>query len=167
VNGEVATPPAAGRHANFWLFAALICVATAPLAGVLGAGLIVVASVAGSALAGTGAWIKLENAWMLFSMGLVYALPLAPVTAVCVPLIYRRASRDGALGRLNFMVFAAFAGLFAPMLIGGIVSLAAWNLGPLTIGGIYGLLGLILAPLCAWLIWPVLRRVDEAVLARA
>jgi uncharacterized membrane protein YhaH (DUF805 family) len=155
------------RRPSFWLFAGLIGIATAPLAGVIGATMIVAYSIAASALAGKGAWIHMENAWMLFTLGFVYALPLAPVTAVCVPLAYRRASREGMRGRPTFMIFAAFVGLFAPMLIGGIISLAAWSLGPLTIGGIYGLLGVILAPLCALLIWPVLRRFDEAVLAQA
>jgi hypothetical protein len=155
------------RQPSFWLFAALIGVATAPLAGIIGAALVVAYSFAGSALAGRWSWTSMENAWMLFAMGFVYSLPLVPVTAVCVPLVYGRAAQEGARGRPDFMVFAAFAGLFAPMLIGGVISLAAWNLGPLTIGGIYGLLGLILAPLCAWLIWPILRRFDEAALANA
>jgi hypothetical protein len=165
------TPKAAAspvrRHWNFWLLAALLGITVAPLAGLLGAALIVAYAVIGSGLSGTGAWIRTENAWMLFTMGFVYALPLAPVTAVCVPLVYGRAAQEGARGRPDFMVFAAFAGLFAPMLIGGVISLAAWNLGPLTIGGIYGLLGLVLAPLCAWLIWPILRRLDETALDRA
>jgi hypothetical protein len=151
-----------GRHWTFWVLAALIGIATAPLAGLVGAALIVAFAVGQSALAGTGAWIKMENAWMLFTLGFVYALPLAPISALCVPLAYRSAA-NSAHGRRQFMTFAAFAGLIAPMAAGGLVSVAARQLGPLTIGALYGLLGVILAPVCAWLIWPVLRKMDELV----
>jgi hypothetical protein len=157
--------PAIRPNAGFWLAAALIGAATAPLAGVIGAAMVVVLSAAKSGLAGTGAWIKPDSTAMLFSLGFTFALPLAPVTAACVPLAYRSARMRGRGARTAFIALAAFLGLVMPMLIGAAVSLALWNEGAVTIGALYGILGLGIAPICALLIWPLLRRMDERVTA--
>jgi hypothetical protein len=153
--------PSLHPNAGFWLMVALIGAATAPLAGVIGAAIVVVLSAAKSGLAGTGVWIKPDSAAMLFSLGFTFALPLAPVTAACVPLAYRSARRHGKGARTAFVAMAAFLGLVMPIVIGAIISLALWNEGAVTIGALYGLLGMGIAPVCALLIWPLIRRMDE------
>jgi hypothetical protein len=153
------------RNRRFWLLATLIGIGIAPLAGALGAALVTIYITVSSRLGGKVAWNVLDDAGIIFILGVVLALPLAPVTAASVPLIYGWAMGRGARKRLAFMALAAFVGVTAPILIAVIVSVALWKTDPLSVGGLYGLIGLFVAPLCAWLVWPILRRLDRAIVS--
>jgi hypothetical protein len=149
------------RAPAFWLLAALIGLATAPLAGLLGAGLIWLYVIVRNLPTGIDGEKMMETGSMLFSMGFIYALPLAPLSALCVPLAYRQATRGARRGRWTFVMLGSLYGLFVPLLVGALISLLAWQEGPVYISAIYAGLGAILAPICALAIWPILRKNDE------
>jgi hypothetical protein len=149
------------RAPAFWLLAALIGLATAPLAGLLGAALIWLYLIVQNLPTGIDSTKMTETGSILFSLGFIYALPLAPLSALCVPLAYRQASRNAHMGRWTFVVLGSLYGLFGPLLVGVLISLVAWEEGPVYLSAIYGGLGALLAPLCALAIWPILRKNDE------
>ncbi len=166
-----------GRPAAFWLKAALLGLAAA-LAVALAA------AVGLSLLAGLDqlqrrgvAVVSLVSAGKGFTLAFVYmgffALFLIPFAMLLVPACYVLAARvaDGvrsdSMGRSAFAFFAMLGATFGPLAVEqGLIRLQealgrGSGVRALQLSEMFIPFGLIGAPLAAWLLWPVLARMDR------
>jgi hypothetical protein len=157
------------RPLRFWLILALVGAASAALAGLLGGvvmGLIGFLTVPVSAP--TPSLLELVKRSLAFLVvGLMLALPLIPITLVALPASYRWAISDSQPRPARHRFFqGALAGAIAgPVAFEALMHLSRLlgTGGSPSFSGLslfYIMIGLLVAPIMAFLLWPLVKRLD-------
>jgi hypothetical protein len=165
------------RPPAFWLKAALLGLAAA-LAVALAAAVLLSLAAGVDQLQRRGlAIISLVSAGKGVTLAAVYmgffALFLIPFAMLLVPACYGLAARvaegvrSSGAGRVAFALLAMLGGTFGPWLVEqGLIRLPealgrGSGMRALQLSELFIPFGLIGAPLAAWLLWPMLRRIDQ------
>jgi hypothetical protein len=160
------------RPGSFWWICAAIGSCLPVPIGFLFASLILTIG-AGVAGVHKGGWTANAAEFArLFQIGTVFASPLFPLTATCLPFSYWFGlDANGARqDRAAFILTAFGCGILGSAIYAALVNLAlsAFRVQiaaePLVLGLYYIIFGGVIAPLLAWLIWPILTKIDRRLL---
>jgi hypothetical protein len=162
-----------GRGPGFWLRAAglglgaaFVCAMTAAAMFALSVGVEQINARGWSVL--SGALLAKGFALVVIYAGFLAAF-LIPFAVVIVPACYWLARKlaDGLAGRMLFAFLAMLAGTFGPVAVErGLIALQAWRgessgVRELQLSEYFTAYGLAAAPVGAFLLWPLLRRMER------